>query len=226
VAPLRLEVAASSKIQLFFWLCLHNKLLTWEVLRKRGWHGPGLCSLCKDATEDTSHLFLHCAFTANIWNHLSQHFSLPAIWKGDSFISCFVSWLSFAAAPHSLVAHVCWQTWKERNRAIFEGRSPSPKGVLHRILASFHFQQISPKTIIYKALDFRLDEGSTLACFDGAALSNGLCCGAGGTFKTHSSRITKWFLNCGAGTNTKAELLGLWATLYLASCWSINHLLF
>jgi ribonuclease HI len=122
------------------------------------------------------------------------------------------------------VAHVCWQTWKERNRAIFEGRSPSPNGFLHRILSSYQFQQISPKTFLYKALDFRMDEGSMLACFDGAALSTGLCCGAGGTFKTHSSRITKWFLNCGAGTNTKAELMGLWATLYLASCWSINHL--
>jgi len=59
--------------------------------------------------------------------------------------------------------------------------------------------------------------GSTLVCFDGAALSNGLCCGAGGTFKSHPSRITKWFLNCGAGSNTKAELMGLWASLFLAS---------
>jgi len=69
-----------------------------------------------------------------------------------------------------------------------------------------------------------MDEGSTLACFDGAALSNGLCCEARGTFKSHPSRITKWFLNCGVGTNTKAELMGLWASLTLASCWSINHL--
>jgi ribonuclease HI len=38
-------------------------------------------------------------------------------------------------------------------------------------------------------------------------------------------RITKWFLNCGVGTNTKAELLGLWASLTLASLWSINHIL-
>ena len=68
-------------------------------------------------------------------------------------------------------------------------------------------------------------EGSTLVCFDGVALSNGLCCGAGGTFKSHPSRITKWFLNCGVGSNTKDELMGLWASLTLASCWSLNHLL-
>jgi ribonuclease HI len=46
-----------------------------------------------------------------------------------------------------------------------------------------------------------------------------------GFFKTHQSRITKWFLNCGPGSNTKAELLGLWASLSLASSWSITHLL-
>jgi ribonuclease HI len=80
------------------------------------------------------------------------------------------------------------------------------------------------KVLPNKACEFKMAEGYTLACFDGAAQSNGLCCGAGGTFKTHPSRITKWFINCGAGTNTKAELLGLWASLTLASFWSLNHL--
>jgi ribonuclease HI len=63
-----------------------------------------------------------------------------------------------------------------------------------------------------------------LAFFDGAALENGECCGAGGFFKTHSSRITKWFINFGAGTNTKVELMGLWSTLTLATLWSIKKL--
>ena len=61
-----------------------------------------------------------------------------------------------------------------------------------------------------------------MAFFDGAALENGECCGAGGFFKSHATRITKWFLNCGAGSNTKAELLGLWVTLTLATLWSIE----
>ena len=67
--------------------------------------------------------------------------------------------------------------------------------------------------------------GHTLVCFDGAAQLDGRVCGAGGIFKHHPSRVTKWFLNCGLGTNTKAELMGLWASLTLAAMWSINHLL-
>jgi ribonuclease HI len=70
-----------------------------------------------------------------------------------------------------------------------------------------------------------LAEGYTLICFDGAAQQNGLCCGAGGTFKSHQSRTTNWFLNCGAGSNTKAELMGLWVSLSLATVWSLNHIL-
>jgi ribonuclease HI len=69
-----------------------------------------------------------------------------------------------------------------------------------------------------------LTAGSTLACFDGAAVATGLCCGAGGFFKTLPNKVTKWFLNCGEGSNTKAELLGLWTTLALASLWSLDHL--
>jgi ribonuclease HI len=55
-------------------------------------------------------------------------------------------------------------------------------------------------------------------------MASGGCCGARGLFKTHPSRVTFWFLNCGARTNNRVELLGLWAALYLAFVWSIIHL--
>jgi ribonuclease HI len=88
----------------------------------------------------------------------------------------------------------------------------------------FQLAPTTVKNILYKACDYSLPAGGTLVCFDGAALPNGICCGAGGTFKYQSSRTTKWFLNCGVGSNNKAELMGLWASLFLASCWSLNHL--
>jgi ribonuclease HI len=91
-------------------------------------------------------------------------------------------------------------------------------------VSSFHWKQSSLKTQIPKTCDFIQLEGYTVACFDGAAQASGGSCGAGGFFKFHPSRCTWWFLNCGIGTNNKAELLGLWASLYLASCWSISHL--
>jgi ribonuclease HI len=95
---------------------------------------------------------------------------------------------------------------------------------VYSVLTSFHWKQPRDKPHIHKALDFKLPDGYTFACFDGAAQVTGRC-GAGGIFKSHHSRITKWYFSCGVGTNTKAELLGLWTTLFLASSWSIKYII-
>jgi ribonuclease HI len=53
--------------------------------------------------------------------------------------------------------------------------------------------------------------------FDGASQQNGEHSGAGGVIKIREHTFYKWMINCGAGTNTRAELLGVWALLTLAS---------
>jgi ribonuclease HI len=153
-------------------------------------------------------LYLKCGFFENLYSKLLKvffHFDKPS--------------------PSCLAAHISWHLWIERNRALFENRSPSTLAVFYRVLATFSWQPSSLKLIINKEIDLRLPAGYTLACFDGAAQANGSCCGAGGFFRAHPERITKWILNCGPGTNTKAELLGLWVSLLLASSWNITLLL-
>jgi ribonuclease HI len=137
----------------------------------------------------------------------------------------FFFWISQQSAPVSLAIYACWYLWTERNFSIFEERPPSVRRVFHRILAAFSWQPTSIKTFPSSACNLDLTAGHTLVCFDGASQMDGSVCGAGGTFKHHQARVTKWFLNCGGGTNTKAELLGLWVSLTLAARWSINHLL-
>jgi ribonuclease HI len=46
--------------------------------------------------------------------------------------------------------------------------------------------------------------------------------GVGGVIKISEQCCFKWILNCGPGTNTRAELLGAWALLTLASRLSIQ----
>jgi ribonuclease HI len=60
--------------------------------------------------------------------------------------------------------------------------------------------------------------------FDGAAQNNGTLSGAGGIIKTGGNTIYRWTFNCGMGTNTREELLGVWATLSLAHRLDIDHL--
>jgi len=65
---------------------------------------------------------------------------------------------------------------------------------------------------------------TTISCFDRATHSNGKCCGAGGVIKTYDISVYGWFFNCREGTNTKVELLGVWATLLLEKHLSLHKL--
>jgi hypothetical protein len=213
------------KFKLFAWLAGKDKVLTWDSLRRRGWEGPGICPLCRHAQEDIHHLLIHCDFSREVWCYLLTHLNLHSSWSGRTVSDCFIKWLSNRSFRTTWLPSVCWNLWIERNYALFEDRAPSTKSSDLQSSRLVQLAAFFSQACLIKDIDLRLPEGHTLACFDGAALSTGLCCGAGGFFKSHQSRITKWFLNCGSGSNTKAELMGLWASLSLASSWSISHLL-
>jgi ribonuclease HI len=67
-------------------------------------------------------------------------------------------------------------------------------------------------------------EGYTIAFFDGASIRGGMTCGVGGVIKKPDLHVYRWHINCGTGTNTKAELLGAWVTLILAKLWKISKI--
>jgi hypothetical protein len=215
------------KYKLFVWLAGIDRILTWDSLRRRGWEGPGFCSLCRQAPEDIHHLLIHCKFTKEVWSRLLTQFNLPFSWSGDTITDCFNSWLLNKSSPTCLAAHISWHLWIERNRALFENRSPSTLAVFYRVLATFSWQPSTLKPFIYKEIDLRLPVGFTLACFDGAAQANGSCCGAGGFFRAHPERITKWSLNCGPGNKHQSGAhgaLGFTLSGFLLEHHSFAHL--
>jgi ribonuclease HI len=59
---------------------------------------------------------------------------------------------------------------------------------------------------------------------DGAAQANGFLSEVGDVTKSFGNTSYKWTLNCGLGTNTRDELLGVWATVTLASRLEFEHL--
>jgi ribonuclease HI len=64
-----------------------------------------------------------------------------------------------------------------------------------------------------------------VAWFDGASQQGGALCGAGGEIVLNSHSCIRWTLNCGHGSNTKAELLGAWVSLVLASRYTEDMIL-
>jgi hypothetical protein len=87
------------KQKIFTWLAGRERILTWEALRRRGWEGPGICSLCKQDSEDIHHLLVHCHFTKQIWKLLINYFSLSVAWKGPTFSACLTDWVTQKSAP-------------------------------------------------------------------------------------------------------------------------------
>jgi hypothetical protein len=140
--------------------------------------------------------------------------------------NCYENWLKLEKVYTTLPSVVCWYIWLERNRCIFENCSPTVQGVGIKIRGMVKIS--SGQTLqkrIYKRNKKTPDITLASSCwFDGAAQENGILSGAGGIIKISGNTIYRWTFNCGMGTNTRAELLGVWASLSLAHRLDIDHL--
>jgi ribonuclease HI len=90
------------------------------------------------------------------------------------------------------------------------------------MLKSTHSQVLKGTLIRIKKIPNLIME--SLCWFDGATHNNGLLSGAGSLLKTMGRTTYRWTLNCRQGTNTRVELLGLWASLTLAHRLNLAHL--
>jgi ribonuclease HI len=90
-------------------------------------------------------------------------------------------------------------------------------GVVGRSKEKEKFQL--PRTTCYS-----LSEHKIIEWLDGAAQQNGHQSGVGGVIKINELLTYKWYLNCGQGINRRDELLGVSASLTLASQFSITYL--
>jgi hypothetical protein len=58
------------KINDFYWVMIHGKLLTVENLQIRGIAGPSRCVLCKEDYESTHNIIFECTFSKKVCEFL------------------------------------------------------------------------------------------------------------------------------------------------------------
>ena len=82
-----------TKIVCFIWLLINGRILTWEQLQSRGFHGPSCYILCLKNVEDIQHLFLSFPFTVSIVSYFAAlyGFTMPCF---DSLSSLLMHWFS------------------------------------------------------------------------------------------------------------------------------------
>lgn len=66
-----------SKASFLLWLIYAGKILTQDIIMKKGVQLASHCSLCKKDVESVSHLFLHCDLAANLREEFLSRFRLP-----------------------------------------------------------------------------------------------------------------------------------------------------
>jgi ribonuclease HI len=119
-----------------------------------------------------------------------------------------------------------WSIWLDKSNTIFENGNPSPSSVAFKTLGIYktwnalYHRKPKPQHI-KKTSDIN---ATPTRWFDGATQNNGTQSGAGGSIKTSKNTYYKWTFNCGSCTNTRVELLGTWAMLFLASRLQIETL--
>lgn len=138
---LALEGSTPLKIKLFFWLCLKNKTLTWDVLgcptEWRGFIGPRICSMCSQKAESVNHLLGDCNFFQDIWALLMNFCLTDHSWDGASLKENLLKWLNKKTQYSYLPVFAVWETWKARNASIFSNFIQRAEFVYLKILSSY-----------------------------------------------------------------------------------------
>lgn len=126
------------KIKLFTWLLIENKLNTWDILQRKGWVGPNICQLCHNE-ETSTHLFIKCSFTRQVWDIITLEQNLKTIWDETSLTTCFDYWSSREHNLIHLPSLVCRSIWLDMNKKIFENGTPSTSFVAYKTLGMYKF---------------------------------------------------------------------------------------
>ena len=58
------------KVKCFAWLVLKHKVLSWDLLQRRGIQGPNKCIMCKGDGESADHLFCNCPLFRSLWSNV------------------------------------------------------------------------------------------------------------------------------------------------------------
>nr|ABD28730.1 Ribonuclease H [Medicago truncatula] len=113
------------------WRFLHNKLPTDDNLRKRGCYIVSICCcFCRKQAETSSHIFLQCPVTLQLWDWLlkatDQHLDFSSILNISRMVQHVMN---------SAIVHIMWSIWLECNNKYFDGVQKPMSTLFNTILA-------------------------------------------------------------------------------------------
>ena len=129
-------------IRIFVYLLLKNRLLTHDLMIRRGFDVSPTCELCDSgAVESSLHLFFQCPTSVRLWDRMTAILGVPLMHRGMTVQETWQISASRAASVgmgtkqwHVYFVSTCWFIWKGRNKKIFDGKVVPGKVVEEHIL--------------------------------------------------------------------------------------------
>ena len=188
----------------------------WDKLQRRGRQGPSLCLLCQNGEDTSQHLFMDCKFSRSVYSAVGEGYGLPS--TSNISVSYFLEQWFINTPVNSVYRYLplfyFWCIWKQRNRCIFYNNLATVfvlRKQINDLLLMYHVPNKKKKSRVI-GLGPKIDY--PCGFFDGAATGN-----TGGerfVILMSPSYFISYSLGCGRSTNTRLELLALWALILIA----------
>jgi hypothetical protein len=147
--------AAQNKHKVFFWLLLHDRLSTRNMLRRKNMALPSFeCVLCSLHVEETlEHLFLECSFAQTAWGLLNLNPPLGPLFETlESFkVQLGVNFFM------DIIIMLSWCIWMERNDFIFKHKQPAIVSVRDRFKTEFSWVILRAKDVRKPSMSLWID---------------------------------------------------------------------
>jgi hypothetical protein len=124
---------APPKCKFFLWLAIRNKCWTSDRLEMRGLDHPVSCLFCDQEQETIQHILCSCVFARQFWHSILFGLNVGNLSPSRDEISFADWWRKTSKKIHkskrkgmnSIIILGAWCLWIHRNKAVFDGETPS-----------------------------------------------------------------------------------------------------
>ena len=241
------------KISFFMHRMLLRRLPLDDILGRMGFQLPSKCFCCVPATgEELEHVFSTGHLASQVWSYF-QNMCGVVVQGSEVHARLITWWLSPALSRQQrfvldvLPSLICWNIWKARNRAVFDGIQPQGQGICNMVAqdvkAAFEirfqkelgmltfpqfYEKISYPSYVYNISVVRWKgggQGVLTLNTDGCSKGNPGVCGGGGVVRdSNGHAVFAFSAFLGEGTSLRAEALAALVGIRLCRAKGVERL--